>query len=270
MSITPEKTKKRQRKGQNMSNPITKDINFEVMSTAAFAKIDDNFNIVKHRKAIYRTDTNDVFEFVGKGYKIIDHKSVINSINSIFEESKVSIRWNHFVEKSGARILSYVDVIDTKHVIKSTPVTLRLSFINSYDRTSSLKIHPFGVIGGNMIAIGDGVNAVHTKNVNVDSLMQSINESILTFKSKIDFWESLDSKDVDINDIIDVKTAIVDVLHIGQKQRKDMIHCTRESNTMWTLFRELSDSVCKMDVQESSRQRLLIKLAKYFEVNSKI
>jgi len=49
-----------------------------------------------------------------------------------------------------------------------------------------------------------------------------------------------------------------------------MIHCTRESNTMWTLFRELSDSVCKMDVQESSRQRLLIKLAKYFEVNSKI
>ena len=111
---------------------------FNTIETNVYA----NDNLVVGKKAIIRTDTNDCIGIVGKHYKVVEDKELLNHFKIITD--KLHMKWQikkYYEIRKGQKTITEIEFPSiTKIINKKDKLKLRAHIINGYNGFTSAKL----------------------------------------------------------------------------------------------------------------------------------
>ena len=161
----------------------------------------------KYKGICNAANPEQIFNVVGMGYKIAQHDEVYDAVEATVRDLGLKAKVKTLELDDGARLRMQLTFPDLAIKIGDPQlndlVSFRMTFDNSYNATTGLR----GMIDGERLACLNGMKVAdnfstyyhrHTKGLDVNALIPTIEKGIEVFQTKIkDKWESYYNTKID-------------------------------------------------------------------------
>lgn len=229
------------------------DYNFPV----ELSEVKTNDLIIPKRKAVIRTDTNQVIGFVSDKYGLVKHLEVMNSFKAVIDKEKYEEKI--VMSHNGAKLFAIFSFPDKKiQGAEGDEVIMRAVVINSYNGSNSLQIMlgAFRLVCSNGMILGDTMfdySAKHFQNgIDTSMIMESfsaLNEKFVSSQSIVS--KMVKQSVVGDDKLFDKKDKQFYVPKYLLKQAEQKFYNDKEENTVWDYYNSLT-SVITHDMKKES------------------
>jgi len=212
----------------------------------------DGRNIEKWKGIVNCDDTTQMFAIVGRGYKIAQHDEVVDSIETSIDELELAHTSSVRTMNSGGRIqatMRFPKVTGT--LSNGVQLVLRITFDNSYDSTTGLRMNLTAITEKNNILHTTDQKATyyhrHTKGMDTKNLRKKLEKGIDVFKETImnDFQKMLDNK-LDLPKVLNfldksIKEKVISVKYLEMIQDRLKIGSSQDVGNQFDLYNLISE-----------------------------
>lgn len=143
----------------------------------------DSFEEVKidksKKKAVMRSDTNEVLGVCTDRYKLIKHTAIMDYVASLIRSmGYLNSETEIFLWKSGAILHSFSELSDKKFVINGSEYGARVVASNSYNGSSTASISVRFVNEKTGTILGDGINVKDIMTLSSQNIAKHMNGSV--------------------------------------------------------------------------------------------
>lgn len=231
----------------------------------------------KYRAIVNSEDINKVFAIATKGYQVVQHDTLVGTVNTALETINLKHNAKVIEENEGARIHMDIAFPDNKLSINGETVSLNIAWDNSYDLSTGLRIT---VSATNTQGIKYYVPKSyasyyhkHTKGLKIEKVKKSLEDGIEVFDKKVSsyFNELVSSQtttdkaivwlDKCLEDEVISKKYLEEMRDILKRNKSFSIK-NKEVTNLWGLYSLISEVLGKSSASQESKQSYAVKLAK--------
>lgn len=231
----------------------------------------------KYRAIVNAEDINKVFAIATKGYQVVQHDQLIETVDSALETINLKHSTRVIEENDGARIHMDISFPDNKLTIDGENVSLNIAWDNSYDLSTGLRITVSATDSrGVRYYVPKSYASYyhkHTKGLKIEKVKKSLEEGVEVFDKKVSsyFNELVASQTTTDKAIVWLEKCLEDEVISKKyleemrdilKQRKSFSIKNKEVTNLWSLYSLISEVLGKSTASTDSKQAYAVKLAK--------
>ena len=196
---------------------------------------------IPDRKAVVRTDNNTVLGIVGSDYKIVPHKTVIET----FENIKTLERERLDLCHKGAVLLARYNIGETERpVAKGDVVRFQLRVFNSMNSSFGVgfELVALRLVCTNGLVVPKSISRLsfkHFNNANVNELPELINRRLINIAPTVNTWKDW----LNIHPAENRITEYFKEIKMGERLQKELLPKAvedAERNGVWGIFNTLT------------------------------
>jgi hypothetical protein len=210
-------------------------------------------------------NTNEVFAIVGKEYKIAQHSEVFELVTDAIRDNSLNADVSILELNDGARIHGKIAFPDLKFDVNGRTITMRMTFDNSYNYTTGVRmiVGALSERNGIVYYIRERFSTFyhrHTKGLDINDITKKVQKGVEVFQNKIqDKFNKYAATNINPAKIEDfINECITDDV-IPQTYLKSILEHSRNANNQFDLY-SASCEVLTKEMNETSidRQRELM------------
>lgn len=217
--------------------------------------------------AIVREDTNEVIGTHKSGFKLVKNSEVFPAVHDALKRSSLDLTGMTIkdeISNGGAKAFrTYVFPAHTVEISNGDECQLQIRWGNSYDGSMSLNAigGAFRLLCSNGMVAGDVAGRVkrkHTKNIDFESLVASINNSTVEYIRRMEEWKNWTTvhvTDAAAQTVFEAMPGTNDKL-VEKLMRNWQDEKSEIGNTKWALFNALTYWSTHEDVRESRKDNV--------------